>query len=164
MSEPQEQGTQGDDRSRLEPVYREVNQLLLLLPDAEDDGGLSLYTELLAVTSWRQLDAPWSKKGMQRYAGVPLIIDNVHKVPSTIDSPLDWFVVAHGALRDAGDEAVFTTSSLNVAIQLINAYRHKWLPMACIPRIGRRSPMTGRESHYLQVLTSLAGEPEAGAA
>lgn len=164
MTAAQEQGTQGDERRRLEPVYREVNQLLLLLPDAEDDGGLSLYAELLGVTSWQQLDAPWSKKGMQRFAGVRLIVDNVHKVPSTIDSPLDWFVVAHAAMADTGDEAVFTSSSLNVVIQLVNAYRHKWLPMACIPRIGRRSPVNGRESHYLQVLNSFAEPPREGAA
>ena len=162
MTETQEQGTQADERARLEPVYREVNQLLTLLPDAEDDGGLSLYTELLGVTHWRQLDGPWSKKGMIRYSGVPLIIDNVHKVPSTIDSPLDWFVVAHGALRDKGDEAVFTTSSLAVVMQLINAYRYHWLPMACIPRVGRRSPVNGRESHYLQVLNSFGTGAEGG--
>lgn len=141
-----------EEDARLVPVYDEVNTLLESLPDAPDDGGLALYRQILGAGSWRELDAPWSGKAMSLWAGQVLIIDAVHRMPSTTESRLNYYVVAHGALRETGDEVVFLTSSLAAVIQLVNAHVHLWLPMTCIPRVAKRPTRRGRTAQWLDIV------------
>lgn len=147
----------------LAAVYAEINRRVALLPDAPDDGGVSIYEELLAAGRWEDLNSPYSGKSILKWNGRELILDGMHKMPSTANGPLDWYVVAHGATSDTGDEAVLVTSSRSAVIQLATAYIHEWMPLIVIPRVAARPSARGYHAHNLEIRGVLAPARTGGA-
>lgn len=155
-------GLTGPD-AELKAAHAAINERIAQLPDAQDDGGLSIYRELLSARTWQDLNNPYNGKSMIRWNGRELIVDQMHKMPSTMRGPLAWYVVAHAAASDTGEEAVFVTSSRSAVIQLTTAYLHGWLPLVVVPRVSKRPTDRGHYPHYLDIIGVIAPAPAGGA-
>lgn len=136
----------------LEHVNAELTRRLEAVPDAPDDGGASLFMALLNVTSWKDLDTPWSAKGLGKFKDLLVVITAVHKMPSDLPDGPGWYLVAHGATEATGEECTFTTSSVAIMIQLIIAQTNGWLPLTVIPRVAEKPTKRGFYPQHLEIV------------
>lgn len=144
-------------------VNQELTRRLKAVPDGPDDGGASLFMQLLSVTHWKDLDAPWSSEGLAKYIGKMIIINAIHKMPSDIEDGPGWYLVVHGAVAETGEEVTFTTSAVAVMIQLIIMATNGWLPITVIPRVAEKPTKRGFYPQHLEIVTGPAVPQRAAA-
>ena len=136
----------------MDHIDAELTARLAAVPEAPDDGGASLYMQLLNATHWKDLDSPWSAQGLAKLIGKTLVITAVHKMESDLEEGPGWYLVAYGADKHTGDEVTFTTSSRAVMIQLIIAVTENFLPLTVIPRVAEKATKRGYYPQHLEIV------------
>jgi hypothetical protein len=136
----------------LSAVNAELTRQLLTVPDAPDDGGASMFLQLLGAKTWMDLDAPWSAQGLAKLKDKTLLLLRVHKMPSDVEDGPGWYLVVDAVDKATGEEVTFTTSSVAVMIQLLIMHVNGWWPMTVIPRVAKKPTKRGFYPQHLEIV------------
>jgi hypothetical protein len=122
------------------------------VPDAGGDGFEGILRALAMATDVLDLDAPWRSQGLGELINTPLVLTGIRKMPSDYPGGLPWFLVADGAIAATGETVTFTTGSVSVVAQLVNAWRLEKFPLRVIPRQAERPSRSGYFPQHLEIV------------
>lgn len=106
--------------------------MLASVPDvsAGDGAGYErILAQLAAAQNLEDLEAPWRARGGEQYLGQWLVIRGIAKMPSDYRGGLPWFLVVDAVTAEDGEQATFTTGSVNVVAQLVRAHTLELFPV-----------------------------------
>jgi hypothetical protein len=139
-------------RETEEAIIARFVDMVAVIPDFTDDGGLSMAAEILSASEPGDLDSRWDDRAEDALVGVEQIIYELEKAPSTIaENKLPFYLIVYAADRKSGERIRWTTSSLAIISQLIKASVAEWLPLAAKVVVGDRTAK-GFYPKHLQIL------------
>lgn len=111
-------------------VREQFAQMALMLPRVQDDAGADeIVRQILAATSWDDLDAPWEGIKGEELVGVPLKIESAQVYPSDFADGLGVYLRVDAFRLDTGEKVNFSTGSVSIVAQIVKAYVEGWLPL-----------------------------------
>jgi len=138
--------------TRAEEMGLDLGPALMNVPEAGDEGELSILRQIMSATSVAELDSPWTAEGLAVYADRIIRVDAIRRAPSDFEDGLGWYLLLDIIDMDKdGERHTITTGSLSVCGQLIKAHALGALPLAVIPRRAKRPSRRGYFPMHLEI-------------
>lgn len=135
-----------------EAIVQQFVDMVVTVPDFQDDGGLAMAAEILNATTRGDLDSRWDKRDEDKLVGVEQIIYEIEKAPSTIaENKLPFYLIVYAADRRTSEMIRWTTSSLAIIAELVKAHVAGWFPLEAVIRRGDRTAK-GFYPKHLEIL------------
>lgn len=135
-----------------EAIIQQFVDMVAVVPDFEDDGGLAMAAEILGAATPGDLDSRWDKRDENKLTGVEQIIYEIEKAPSTIaENKLPFYLIVYAAERRSGEMIRWTTSSLAIIAELVRANTAGWFPLEAKIVVGDKTAK-GFYPKHLEIL------------
>lgn len=132
-------------------VLDQFNQMVIMLPEVESDGGASMITQILNTVDVQELDAPWDTKDPEKLVDLLIHITDARRAPSDFAGGLGQFLVLDAVIAASGEQVTFTTGSVMVVAQVVKAFVLDALPLACVLRKSERPTADGFYPQHLEI-------------
>lgn len=139
-------------------VRQQFADMALLLPAAPavEDAADRIVAQILAATTWTELDKPWSGEQAEALCDVPLRISAAYAMPSDFKDGLGVYLRVEALRVDTGEIISFSVGSVNIVAQLVRAHVSGWLPLFATIRKSERASSNGYFPMHLEITDSAA--------
>jgi hypothetical protein len=139
-------------------------EMALMLPKAEEadaaEAADKIIAQIMGASSWNELDAPWSARGIEPFIDHPLRFDSAKVRPSDYADGLGIYLVCDVADMSTGELAQVTVGSVSIVAQLVRAWTLGAFPLFATPRKAAKPSKAGYYPLHLEVTDSAAATGE----
>jgi hypothetical protein len=131
-------------------MARRFAEMAMTIPD-DDAGGMDrIIEQIIGARSWEDLNAPWESTDAEKLVGHILKVDKLTRRPSDFRSGLGIFLVVRSVDVRTHEEIVWTTGSIAIVAQLVQAYLMGAIPCFVEIVIAERPTEAGFRPHHLK--------------
>lgn len=132
-------------------ALQRFQDMAMLIPETESDGGASFIMDIMNAQSAADLDANWAEKDSEKMVGVELQFEGVTRSVSDFSDGLGVFLVVKATDTKTGEPVTFTTGSSNVVAQLVKAYTESWFPFQGVIVKSIKASKAGYYPQHIQI-------------
>lgn len=138
---------------KVSPAVREFAKMVTMIPAQDASEAVdNILAQILAAENLDDLDAPWNTTKVDELTGHPLIVHSLKRMESDFTDGLGVYLVVGAAVKNTGEEVVFTTGSVSIVAQLVKAWAAGWFPLECKLVRAERPSADGYYPQHLELL------------
>lgn len=158
---PARPDSEGMELQLSKAVVERFQEMIVLIPDAEEGGVSNIVAQIFQATTAAELDKPWTDDERGIPLGRPFTLLDVHKRASDFQDGLGFYLELDVIDLSTGEATVWVTGSVSAVAQITFAYAQQWLPVNFVMVEAAKASKAGYKPQHLEVVKdeSTSGKP-----